>query len=146
MANEEKSFTRRYALQMAGIAGIGAMLAGCSTNSGSSANSGTDSTKQKGTSLSVYDPTGSIEIVNLHAPRLDTLDGKTIAFIADDAWEDDRTFPEFGRLFAEKYPNTKIMTQDNFIHGIDALTMEKNGVPEQLQAAHVDAAIVGNAG
>lgn len=146
MTHEERNFSRRHMFQMVGIAGAGALLTGCASSVTGAAHENQAATESAGASLTVYDPTGSTEIVNLHAPRLDTLDGKTIAFISDDAWEDDRTFSEIGRLLAEKFPNTKVITQENFIHGIDALTLENNGVPEQLKEANVDAAIVGNAG
>ena len=41
----------------------------------------------------VYDPSGAMQITQMFAPRLDTLEGKTIAFVADDSWEDARMFP-----------------------------------------------------
>ena len=36
--------------------------------------------------LEVFDPSGSSEVTQLHAPRLDSLDGKTIGFISNDMW------------------------------------------------------------
>ena len=43
--------------------------------------------------LEVYDPTGVIEVVSQHAPRLADLNGKTIGELSDWIWEDFRTFP-----------------------------------------------------
>ena len=43
--------------------------------------------------LELYDPSGAFEVVALHTPRLDTLEGKTICEISNGSWEDERTFP-----------------------------------------------------
>ena len=137
------SMTRRRWLQMAGVLGAGALLTGCASQpSGGDAKDA----KTSAVELSVYDPTGSIEITQTFAPRLDTLEGKTIAFVSDDAWEDARTFALMQDMFAEKYPNVNIITQDNFIHGIGMITEANNGLPEAMLEKGVDAVIVGNAG
>lgn len=148
MASAHKGLTRRNLLAAVGMVGAGAMLAGCSNGTDANKSVETDVETQKSTpvELTVFDPSGSTEISQLHAPRLDTLDGKTIAFVSDDAWEDHRMFPLLKELFAEQYPNTTIIPQDNFIHGIDALTVENNGLPEAMQEKNVDGVIVGNAG
>ena len=147
--------TRLRMLQMAGALGIGAlgtgaMLAGCSSDpakeSASDDEAAAGAANAGPVEISVYDPTGSIEITQTFAPRLDALEGKTIAFVSDDAWEDDRTFALIGELFAEKYPSVTVLTQDNFIHGIEAITKANNGLPEAMQEKGVDAVIVGNAG
>ena len=147
MANSFNMSRRRW-LQFAGAAGVTALgaglLSGCSSEG--SGDSAKDSASKSLFEGSVYDPTGSIEITQVYAPRLDSLEGKTIAFISDDAWEDDRTFDLIKDLFAEKYPTTTILMQDNFPHGIDSITRENNGIPELLKEQNVDAAIVGNAG
>ncbi len=67
--------------------------------------------------LSVYDPTGAINVSQLYAKRLDTLAGKTICEIADDNWQDVRTFPVIRELIMKQYPTAKIITYDKFTHG-----------------------------
>ena len=84
------TFTRRRMLALAGSAMAGAALAGCSKTGPEPAPS--PSTPER-LSLTVYDPTGAMEITQVFAPRLDTLEGKTVAFISDDEWEAHRMFP-----------------------------------------------------
>lgn len=153
--------SRRRMLQMTGILGAGAVLAGCSnqqasggTSAASDASAAASASASESAAattggpieLTVYDPTGNVEISQTFAPRLDSIDGKTIAFVADDAWEDVRTFELIKELIETNYPSTKIITQENFIHGIEAITKADNGLPEAMQEAEVDAVIVGNAG
>ena len=139
---EQKGMTRRRALQVTGAAAAAAMIAGCKKEEPAPA----PAPVPEKVELTVYEPTGSIAITQLHAPRLDTLDGKTIAFVSDDAWEDARTFAEIKRLIERDYPTVTIITQDNFIHGIEQITKANNGIPEKMKELGVDAAIIGNAG
>ena len=143
MEKKSKGMSRRRALQVTGAAAAAAMLAGCAKDEPK-----TDPEPAAPTTyeMKVYDPTGSIAITQLHAPRLDTLDGKTIGFVSDDAWEDTRTFAEIKRLIEANYPTVTIITQDNFTHGIEAITKANNGIAEKMKELGVDAAIVGNAG
>ena len=138
----ENNVSRRRALQVTGAAAAVAMLAGCKKEEEPTPEPAKPTTYE----MKVYDPTGSIAITQLHTARLDTLEGKTIGFVSDDAWEDDRTFALIKELFAEQYPSVTIITQDHFTHGIEAITKANNGVAEQMKALGVDAAIVGNAG
>ena len=107
-----------------------------------------DQTQNADTSvtLNVYDPTGAVEIKYEFAPRLDTLDGKTIAFISDDMWEDDRTFPVIERLINDKYPTATVLREDQFPRGVNIITQTTSGIADALKAAGVDAVIAGNAG
>ncbi len=59
--------------------------------------------------LEVYNPTGTVQVTSVHAPRLDTLDGKTICELSDGIWEHDRTFPEIRKLLLRRFPNLKII-------------------------------------
>ena len=139
---EMTGMSRRRALQVTGAAAAAAMLAGCAKTEPTPEPAPAPTSYE----LTVYEPTGSIAITQLHAPRLDTLDNKTIAFVSDDAWEDTRTFAEIKRLIEANYPTVTIVTQDNFIHGIEQITKANNGIPEVMKELGVDAAIVGNAG
>ena len=96
-------------------------------------------------SLKVYDPSGSIEVTQTYAPRLDTLEGKTIGFVADLAWEDDRTFAIIQKYLEDTYHCT-VYGYDNWPAGIDAITKVNNGIAALMQEKGIDAAIIGNAG
>ena len=139
----ENNVSRRRALQVTGAAAAVAMLAGCTKKEEEPT---PEPAKPTTYEMKVYDPTGSIAITQLHTARLDTLEGKTIGFVSDDAWEDDRTFALIKELFAEQYPSVTIITQDNFTHGIEAITKTGNGIAPKMKELGVDAAIVGNAG
>lgn len=149
MEKTKRGLSRRQMLGATAGAGLfGALaLSACSQdNQGTTDTNSAQQQEQTSVELKVYEPTGSVAITHLHAARLDSLENKTIGFVSDDAWEDDRTFALIKDLFAEQYPSVTIITQDNFTHGIEAITKENNGIAEQMQALGVDAAIVGNAG
>jgi hypothetical protein len=93
--------------------------------------------------LEVYDPTGAFEVTQLHAPRLDTLEGKTICEVANGSWEYDRTFPLIRELLQNMYPTAKIIPYTE----LPTASYEEIGkVPEAVTAAGCDAVISGNAG
>ena len=153
--------TRREMLAAAGMLSAGALLAGCSSGgqaasastdtaaSSASASASAPSSEQSSTgkvSLEVYDPTGSFEITQVFTERLDSLDGKTIAFLSDDSWEDRRMFADVRPLFEEMFTDIKFVTEDEFIHGIGEITKANNGVAEVMLEKGVDGAIIGNAG
>ena len=96
-------------------------------------------------SFKVYDPSGAMKITQMFAPRLDTLEGKVIAFVADDSWEDARMFPIIKQYLEDTYHCT-VFTSDNWPSGVDNLTKDNNGIPELLHEKGVEGVIVGNAG
>ena len=96
--------------------------------------------------LEVLDPCGAFEVTELFAPRLDTLEGKTICELSNDSWEAPRTFGLLRELLQEMYPTAKFVTYDNFPMGTGALTSEDTGMSELVKAAGCDAVITGNAG
>ncbi len=59
--------------------------------------------------LKVYNPTGAIETTQLHAPRLDTLAGKTICELSNGAWEYDRIFPVIREALQKQFPTAKFL-------------------------------------
>ena len=93
----------------------------------------------------VYNPSGAMQITHMFAPRLDSLEGKVIAFVADDSWEDARMFPIIKKYLEEKYHCT-VFEKDNWPSGVDNLTKDNNGIPELLHEKGVEGVIVGNAG
>lgn len=146
-------------LAAAGVLSAGALLAGCSSGGqsasasaeaeASSASAAASASGQGGTgkvSLEVYDPTGSFEITQVFNERLDSLDGKTIAFLSDDSWEDRRMFADIRPMFEEMFSDIKLISEDEFIHGIGEITKANNGVAEVMLEKGVDGAIIGNAG
>ena len=137
----KNGMSRRRMLQLTGTTAFAAAafgLAGCQKEEAEPVS--TDIT------LSVYDPSGKVAVTQQFTERLDTLDGKTIAFLGNGMWEEERCFELLEKLMKEHYPTTTIITADNFPRHSDKLTPENNGIAAMMQERGVDAAIVGNAG
>ncbi len=93
-------------------------------------------------SIEVYDPTGTIEITHLYAPRLADLSGKTICELSNSTWEDQRTFPLIRELLKKRFPDVNIIPYTEFpgIYGVEADVLSKILIEKGC-----DGAIVGNA-
>ena len=94
--------------------------------------------------LEVYDPSGAINVTQLLAKRLDTLDGKTICELSDGMWQYDRTFALINQLLQKQFPTIKIIDYTHFTMGITQI--QYPGIAADIQKAGCDAVIVGNAG
>jgi hypothetical protein len=93
--------------------------------------------------LEMYDPSGATEITAVHAPRLDTLAGKTICEASTAGrWQADRMFPAIRKLMQNQYPTAKIIPYNEFpdVYG-DLEDLSKLAKKKGCQAF-----IVGNAG
>ena len=93
--------------------------------------------------LRVYDPTGMLEITESHAPRLDTLEGKTICELSNDSWQAHRTFPEIRRLLRERFPTAKFIPYTEFPTGNEGIDTAK--AAELVARAGAQAVLIGNA-
>ena len=93
--------------------------------------------------LEVYNPTGEIEITEHHAPRLDTLEGKTICELSDSRWEAHRTFPLIRELLQKRFPTAKFIPYTEFPGGHD---IEREETANLLVKRGCDGAIIGNGG
>ena len=94
--------------------------------------------------MKLYDPTGALEITHLHAPRLDTLEGKTICELSIDSWQFDRTFPLIRELLRRQFPAVKFIPHTEFPSGIMGIDSEE--AVDLVAQKGCDAAIIGNAG
>ena len=93
--------------------------------------------------LEVYDPTGAMEITEAHAPRLDTLAGKTIAELSNDSWQAHRVMPEIRRLLQERFPTAKVIPYTEFPKGNEGIDTEK--AADLVARSGAQAVIIGNA-
>ena len=137
-----EGLTRRRMLQLTGIAGVAgaAALAGCKKEEGGEGGEPVTYT------WNVYDPTGVVEVSQHFTARLDGIDGKTIAFVCDSLWEDDRTFALIKEILETKYTGVTVIDQYNFPTSVQEITVENNGIAEKMKEMGVDGAILGNAG
>ncbi len=93
--------------------------------------------------LEVYDPTGAFEVTQLFAPRLDSLEGKTICEISDNLWETQRTFPLIRSLLQKQFPTAKFIPYDQLPA---ATTDAASKLGDAVKKAGCQGVIVGNAG
>ncbi len=95
-------------------------------------------------SLVVFNPTGGRQVGELHAPRLDTLEGKTICEISNMGWEAIRTFPLIRELLKKQFPTIKIIPYTEFPMG--TTSMDVDNITNLIKAKGCQAVITGNAG
>jgi hypothetical protein len=93
--------------------------------------------------LKVDDPTGALEITEVHAPRLNALEGKIIAELSNDAWQAHRVLPEIRRLLRERFPSAHFIPYTQFPTGNEGIDTEKAAELVARSGAH--AVIIGNA-
>jgi hypothetical protein len=93
--------------------------------------------------LRVLDPSGATEIRSLHAPRLASLDGKSIAFLSNDMWQAHRMLPLVQELLKGSFPNTRILPHQNFPQG--NAQIDDEATIERVIKEGAEAAIIGNA-
>ena len=93
--------------------------------------------------LEVYDPTGAMEITEVHAPRLNTLEGKTICELSNDTWQAHRVLPEIRRLLQKRFPTAKFTPYTEFPAGNEGIDTER--AAELVARAGAQAVIIGNA-
>lgn len=95
------------------------------------------------TNLDVFDPTGAIEITQLHAARLDGLDGKRVGIISNDEWQAHRTLPLVTEILQRDFSDVEIIPPDQFPFGNDQI--DSDDTVAAAKANKVDAIIIGNA-
>ena len=95
--------------------------------------------------LEVHNPSGATEMVSSHAPRLDTLSGKTIAELSNAEWEYSRTFTLIRELLQKRFPTTKIIPYTEFPQGTGASGISIEGIETRVKDKKADAVIIGNA-
>lgn len=93
--------------------------------------------------LEIFDPSGATEITRLHAQRLASLEGKTVAMLSDDMWQSHRMLPLLKGMLEEHVPGIKVIPETEFPMGNTA--MDTDAAADMMIAKGVDAVIVGNA-
>ena len=94
--------------------------------------------------IEVFNPAGATEITTLHAPRLDTLEGKTIYLLSIDAWQAHRTFPLIRELLQERFPTATIVPHTELFEG--TAQIDSDEVADLIEKKGGQAVIIGNAG
>jgi len=100
--------------------------------------------------LVVSSPVSEVAIHRSNAPRLDTLNGKTICEVwATGHYCADRTFPIIRKMLKQRYPEMKIVPYTEFDIGKPDISKRwgpLDKVAEILRAKGCDAVLLGNGG
>ena len=106
--NKENRFKRRQILKLSGAAAAGSILAGSGPVAARPA------AKDAPPVYRVVRPTGDVvHPMITQAPRLDTLEGKTICMTSNQGFKAHVTFPVIEKLLRQKYPNLKIIPPED---------------------------------
>jgi len=93
--------------------------------------------------LEFHDPSGTLEVTQSFAPRLDTLAGKRIGFVSNEQWQAYRMLPELKKMLEEDFPGVEVLPIDTFPQGNALIGTEETA--RAVAQSGVDAVIVGNA-
>jgi hypothetical protein len=81
---------------------------------------------------------------NSYAPRLDTLDGKTIGLLSLDEWQAFRILPEIQRQLQALYPNATFIPHTEFPMGL--VNVGKSETAQAIAQEGCQAVIIANIG
>ncbi len=95
------------------------------------------------TKLEFYDPSGSIEVTQAHAPRLESLAGKRIGIVTNEQWQAFRALPLLKQLFEADFPGVEVLPIDAYPQGNAMIGSEETAA--LVKRSGVDAVIIGNA-
>lgn len=93
--------------------------------------------------LKVHNPMGAIEVMQSHAPRLDSLNGKTLGELGNGSWEDQVTLPAVRAALLKRYPDLNIIPYTEFPRGTE--NVDNDATIELLLKRGVQGLISGNA-
>lgn len=93
--------------------------------------------------LVVYDPSGATEITQIHAARLDSLEGRTVCLLSDFMWEADRTMPLIRENLEQSYPRATIVPPQDLP---DAYRVDLQQLEDAINTQGCEGVIAGNAG
>ena len=93
--------------------------------------------------LELHDPTGSIEIKQPHAKRLDALRGKRIGFLTNEQWQAYFALPVIKEMIETDFPGTEVLALDAFPKGNEHIGLPATA--KLVKESGVDGIIIGNA-
>lgn len=93
--------------------------------------------------MEIQHPQGASEVEQIHAARLSSLEGKTVALLSDDMWQAHRMLPLVRKQLLERFPGIKFIPETELPQGTYAIDREETA--DEVIARGADAVIVGNA-
>jgi len=95
------------------------------------------------TRLEFYDPSGTLEVTQSFAPRLDSLEGKRIGIVSNEQWQAFRMLPMLKEFLEAEIPGVTVLPIDAYPQGNALIGTEETAA--MVKKSGVDAVIVGNA-
>jgi hypothetical protein len=95
------------------------------------------------TKIEFHDPSGTLEVTQPFAPRVDTLAGKRIGFVSNEQWQAFRMLPLLRDLLKTDFPTAELLPIDAYPQGNVLIPTEETAA--LVKKSGVDAVIVGNA-
>lgn len=93
--------------------------------------------------LKVHNPAGTVELLQAHAPRLDSLNGKILAELGNGSWEDQATLPAVRAALQKRFPDLTIIPFSELPRGTE--NVDSDATIELLLKRGVQGLISGNA-
>jgi hypothetical protein len=93
--------------------------------------------------LEFYDPSGTLEVTQAFAPRLDKLEGKRIGIVSNEQWQAFRMLPMLKVLLEKDFPGVTVLPVDAYPQGNALIGSEETAA--LVKKSGVDGVIVGNA-
>ena len=93
--------------------------------------------------LEFYDPSGTLEVTQQHAPRLASLGGRRIGFVSNEQWQAFRMLPMLKEMLEADFPDIEVLPIDTFPQGNALIGNEETAA--LVKKSGVDAVIVANA-
>ncbi len=93
--------------------------------------------------IEFHDPSGTLEVTQSFAPRVDTLDGKRIGFVSNEQWQAFRMLPLLRDLLKADFPTAELLPIDAYPQG--NVLIPTGETAALVKKSGVDAVIVGNA-
>lgn len=90
-----------------------------------------------------HDPAGAASVSRPHAPRIESLAGKTVGFLTNEQWQAHRMLPLLKELIEADFPSARVLPLDAFPAG--NAEIPKDATAALVRAAGVDAVVIGNA-
>ena len=93
--------------------------------------------------LEFYDPSGTLEVTQQHAPRLASLEGRRIGFVSNEQWQAYRMLPILKEMLEADFPGIEVLPVDTFPQGNAMIGNEETAA--LVKNSGVDAVIIANA-
>jgi hypothetical protein len=142
----QRMFKRRQMLKLTGAAAAGSVI------TGSDPIAVRPAAGEEFPTYSVVRPTGDVvHPMITQAPRLDTLEGKTICMTSNQGFKAHVTFPVIEKLLRQKYPNLKIIPPEDMPRAVKppaegAKDPDTDAMTAALRQRGCQAVISGNGG